>query len=311
MTILAEGREKGALNDARTMGLIDKFQNYLETQTDARACISIAMMIKLLNRIYHEGNPKWALIPLDPENRSALGGAIKMGGSAGQWMDDTWTNGSIQAMYGDDNHLSIQKRLAKAQKFIQDHPSDKVNFRLFTGFMGSIAAMDHAGNKAYWSCIWGSLALSFIICFLFFRAPGPALAILASTITAQATSWIFMFFQGICISIHSAPAAPLSIGLGSVLGLCLIAGAHKSFPLFPKTPGGRRLAIHCRIRPLVWFGMIPAVMMLPWALIEFKFMAETAALIGFSVFAQIICMATILPFLTDFFKMEGSKLKIH
>lgn len=304
MTIMVEGREKGALNDFKTMELINEFQRYLENETDARACISIAMMIKLLARVYHEGNPKWALIPVDEQDRSALGGAIKMGGTAGQWIDDTWTNGSIQAMYGDDTNQLIKKRLSKAKAFILDHPSDRVDFRLFAGFLGVIAAMDHAGNKAYWGCLWGALILVFFVCLLVFRAVGPALVILLSTIIAQAMTWMFMAFQGICISIHSAPAAPLSIGFGAALGICLVVCARKQFPLFPETIRGRKLAVKSLIRPVVGFGLIPAVMLLPWALLDFKFMADACALIAFSVFAQIFSMIIILPFLADLCKWK-------
>ena len=304
MTVVVEGRDKGVLNDLETMALIDKFQNYLEDETDARAGISITMMMKTISRLYHEGNPKWALIPADQRERATLGGAIKMGGSAGQWMDETWTNASIQAMYGDDENALIKNRLAKARAFISDHPSDKVNFRLFTGFLGSIAAMNDASHQAYWVSLCGAFLLAFLTCLVLFRSARPGMVILLSMAAAQGVTWIFMAFRGICISIHSVPAAPLSMGFGAALGICLIYCTRKIGQQCPRTENGHQWGVTSLAPPLVLMGLIPAVMMLPFAWLDLKFMAEAGALLSVSVLAQTIAMVILLPCLTAFFKLD-------
>lgn len=312
MTVVVEGRKKGALKDLGAMELIDQFQNYLYDETDARASISIAMMIKIINRLYHEGNPKWALIPVAQRERTTLGGVIKMKGSTGQWMDETWTNGSIQAMYGDDDNGLIKKRLAKARAFVRTHPSDKVNFRLFTGFLGTIAAMNDAGCWAYWASLCGALLLSFVICVLLFRTLGLCMVFLLSMVTAQGAAWIFMVSRSIRISIHSVPAAPLSIGFGTALGICLVFCARKTRQQFPDNGDGFKTALKSLARPLAFMGLIPAVMMLPWAWIDLKFMAEAGALLSVSVIAQTVAVVIILPCLMDFFKINpGDRKKFH
>jgi hypothetical protein len=282
MTVVVEGREKGVLNDLETMELIDEFQNYLEDETDARAGISITMMMKTISRLYHEGNP----------------------GPAGRWMDETWTNGSIQAMYGDDSNALIKKRLAKARAFISDHPSDKINFRLFTGFLGSIAAMNDAGHQAYWVSLCGAFLLAFLTCLVLFRAARPGMVILLSMAAAQGATWIFMPVRGICISIHSVPAAPFSMGFGAALGICLIYCTREMGRRFPHTENGHQGGVPSLTRPLALMGLIPAAMMLPWAWLDLKFMAEAGALLSVSVLAQTIAMVILLPCLTAFFKLD-------
>ena len=304
MTIVAEGRRKGVLNDFQTMELIGQFQHYLENETDARACISIAMMMKLLARLYHEGNPKWALIPRDEQARSALGGAIKMGGTAGQWMDDTWTNASIQAMYGSDDYHLTKLRTAKARQFIKDHPSDRVDFRVCAGFLSVIEAMDDAGARAFWQCIWMAAGLTLIAGLLAFRQPVPAFAGLAATITAQAAALIFMAAQGICISIHMVPVAPLCLGWGGMLGICLLALMEKSRAGF--TDLKTRAFTGQVLFPLATLGLVPAAMLLPWALTDFKFMAESAQLMVFFTLAQFVTLSITLFCLADLNRSSGA-----
>ena len=297
MTIMAEGRQEGVLNDFQTMDLIGQFRHYLENETDARACISITMMMKLLARLYHEGNPKWALIPEDEQARSALGGAIKMGGTAGQWMDDTWTNASIQAMYGSDDHLLIKERTAKARQFIKAHPSDRVDFRVCAGFLSVIEAMDDAGAKAFWQSIWMAAGLTLIAGLLVFRRPVPVFASLAATITTQAAALTFMAAQGICISIHMVPVAPLCLGWCGMLAICLLALMGKNRAVF--TGLKSRAFVGQVIVPLTALSLVPAAMLLPWALTGFKFMAESAQLIVFFTLAQFVTLSITLFCLAD------------
>jgi predicted RND superfamily exporter protein len=277
------------------------FQNYLENETDARSAISIVMMIKCLARLYHEGNPKWALVPTDKDERSTLGGAIKMGGSAGQWMDDTWTNGTIQAMYGNDNNALIKNRLAKARTFIRNHPSDRVDFRLSTGFMGAISAMNDAGQRAYWSVLCVSLALVFAVAFLVFRSFLPGVAIIVSLITAQSITWIFMALTNIGISIHIIPTGPFSMGVGGAMAILVMACSREKALPYPDSAKPRQGATF-PVGPLAALGLIPVGMMLPWAFIDLKFMARAGALLSVSVFAQ-TALALVLPtFLTNSLK---------
>ena len=301
MTVVVEGREKGALNDHETMELMGAFQNHLENETDARSAISIVMMMKLLARLYHEGNPKWALIPTNKNERSTLGGAIKMGGSAGQWMDDTWTNGTIQAMYGNDSNALIKKRLASARDFIQNHPSNRVNFRLFAGFLGAISAMNDAGQKAYWNVFLVSLTVVFAAAFLVFRSILPAMAILVSLITGQSITWIFMALGNIGISIHIIPAGPFSLGIGGTLAILTMACYRETALPHPDSAASRQGST-IPVWSLAALGLIPVGVMLPWAFMDLKFMARAGELLAVSVFAQ-TAMALVLPvFLTNFFK---------
>ncbi|MDD9301403.1 MAG: hypothetical protein HUK40_03280 [Desulfobacter sp.] len=304
MTIVVEGRDKGALNNAETMELIREFQTYMENETDARACISIVMMIRLLNRVYHEGNPKWALIPNDQKDLSSLGGAIKMGGTAGKWLDNTWTHGSIQAMYGDDSSQLIEERLSKARAFVLAHPSDRVDFRLFTGFLGVIDVMNHAGARAYWTSLLGSLALVFLVCLFVFQRPGSCMVMGLTMAAPLAATWTVMVFKEICISIHTAPAAPLAIGLGSALGLGLASYYQNGQSRYTKPDSQNRLGDIFRARSLAGLVLIPAVMMLPWIFIHIRFMAESAALIAVFLLAQMIVAMVILSFLADDLNLE-------
>ena len=258
MTVVAEGRQPGALKDLGVMELIGRFQDTLASDTDARACISVAMMMKLIGRIYHEGNPKWAQIPADDQERLTRGGAIKMSGNAGQWLDETWSRGSIQAMYGSDDDAAMQKRLERAQAFIAANPSEKVEFLAATGFMGTIAAMNQAGLKAYWSALWTALAASLLVALIWTRAPFLTARLALGLAAAQGGVWLLMGATGQSISIGDAAAAPLAVAFGTAVFLAF---------------AGRRPAT---FSSLALGAVVGASLLIPWVPVELRMFSEPA-----------------------------------
>ncbi len=258
MTVVAEGRQPGALKDLGVMELIGRFQDTLASDTDARACISVAMMMKLIGRIYHEGNPKWAQIPADDQERLTRGGAIKMGGNAGQWLDETWSRGSIQAMYGSDDDGAMQRRLERAQTFIAANPSEKVEFMAATGFMGTIAAMNQAGIKAYWSALWTALAASLLVALIWTRAPLLTARLALCLAAAEGGVWLLMGATGQAIGIGDAAVAPLAAAFGTAI---FLARAGRLPAAFPSIALG---------------AAVGASLLIPWAPVELRMFSEPA-----------------------------------
>ena len=63
MVIIAEGKRPGAIKDAKTLNQLDFFQRHMEQGVGAGGSMTATTMLKTVFRVFHEGDPKWEMLP--------------------------------------------------------------------------------------------------------------------------------------------------------------------------------------------------------------------------------------------------------
>jgi uncharacterized protein len=64
LVLIAEGKRPGAIKDANTLNQLDLFQRYMEQGEGAGGSVTATTMLKTIFRVFHEGDPKWEMLPV-------------------------------------------------------------------------------------------------------------------------------------------------------------------------------------------------------------------------------------------------------
>src|SRR5581483_10620254 len=129
LVVIAEGKKPEAIKDATTLNQLDLFARYMK-QTDETGAVggavSATTMLKRIFRTFHEGDPKWEILPQTSEHVGQLFFLLTSNTARGEmdrFFDMGMTNATLTIFYEDYNHEIIKNSIAKAKEFIQQHTS--------------------------------------------------------------------------------------------------------------------------------------------------------------------------------------------
>jgi len=63
LIIVAEGKDRDAMKDPHTLHTMEKFQRYLERDRDVGYSFSLTDILRTVNMVFHELEPKWGVVP--------------------------------------------------------------------------------------------------------------------------------------------------------------------------------------------------------------------------------------------------------
>src|SRR5262249_3691457 len=63
LVIIAEGKKTEAVKDAATLNNIELFARHMKQGEGANGSLTAASLLKKIYRVFHEGDPKWEMLP--------------------------------------------------------------------------------------------------------------------------------------------------------------------------------------------------------------------------------------------------------
>ena len=312
MVIIAEGKEEGAIKNYETLRLMEDFQRYMETQGGAGGTLTFTNMIKSIYRMFHEGNPQWEMLPKTPRDLGQIGYLIRNSSAQGeldQWVDINWSNATITCYYKDYNNDVIKNTLQKAKTFIQEHPSEKVNFRLAGGLMGILAAVNEEVEYSYWVSLVVVFSAVFLLCVLTFRSFAAGIILLIPLAISQILSEVFMLVKGIDLNINSLPVAAIAVGIGIDYGIYLMARISEEYRETGDYIESIRIALETTGKAIVFTATTLIAGVIFWVFLSLKFQSEMGLLLGLLMLLNMVAALVIIPTLVTIFKPKFVKKK--
>ena len=170
LVIIVEGKKPGAVKDAETLNDLDRFQRYMELGKNAGGSTTATTMLKTVFRAFHEGDPKWEMLPASDTHVSQLFFMLTAGtrrGEMDRFFTPDYTNATITVYYKEYDHETIQTAIARAKEYIANHasPDDDVRYRLAGGLFGILAAQIEEVDWSYRINVPLIFAVVFILSF--------------------------------------------------------------------------------------------------------------------------------------------------
>jgi len=304
LIVIAEGQKKGAMKDGDSLTLLEDLGVYSQRLPNAGGTVTVTGIVKTIYRMFHEGNPKWAVLPEDPRHLGQIFFQIEGSMAAGE-MDrfisvPDYSNATVTIYFREYNNKVITDSLAMLKNYIKDHPLEKMKFRLAGGILGILASVNEEVEWSYWMNMLLIFTLTFVFCWWAYRTWLGALVLFIPLLICQVLSDILMLILGIDMNINSLPVCSVGVGVGVDYGIYILSRLAEEY----KFSNGdymraRYLAITSTGKATIFTASTLLFSVIFFVFASFKFQAEMAVLLAFLLVANMVGALAVLPALVS------------
>lgn len=301
--VVAETPQPGGIKDPRVLRYLEQFQHYMMDDPEVGGTKSVVDLVKLVNQINHQDDPKWALIPED----AAFAGGVLLSymmsspipGALDEYIDARERQANVVFYYKDHRGPTIARAIDRIKAFIAAHPSELVTLRLAGGLIGVTAAMNEEIIAS--NVIIALLAFVSVFLFVTFGYRSVTAAFLICSPLALATVWgeAFLALMGIGLNVNTAPVVAVGIGVGVDYAIYIMDRIKQEYARLGSLPEAAATAITTSGMAVVFTASTLVGGVIFWALLSsLRFQAEMSLLLSVLMLTNMVGAILLLPALT-------------
>jgi len=221
-------QREGAIKDADTLNNLDRFAHYMAQQPEVGGTVTAASLLKKIFRTFHEGDPKWELLPTRNDHIAQLFFLLTSNtrrGEMDRFFDADYKTATVAIFYKDYTHETIRSSIERAKQYIAAHQAEapNVTYRLAGGLIGILAAVNEEVEWSYRVNLILILVVVFLLSYATYVSVVGALIVMLPSLVAQPLSEAVMYLLGIDFNINSLPVAAVGIGIGIDYGYYVLS----------------------------------------------------------------------------------------
>lgn len=226
LIVVAEGHDKNAMKFPETLRTMEKFQRELERDPSIGYSFSLADIIRAVNSVFHELEPKWGVIP---NNWIDVGGLffIFFSGSppteTAKYVSTDYRTAHVTFFCRDHKGGNVERIIHRCEEFIEQNPMDKGIFRLAGGLIGVLAAANEELLRN--DLLMNALGFGTIYLVLLFtyRSVVAGIIMLMPLLISNFTINAYMGWNNMGININTLPVVTVGVGFGIDYGLYIVS----------------------------------------------------------------------------------------
>ena len=218
--IVAETSEKGGIKRPEVLAALSDLQKHMLLDPEVGGAKGIPDLVKQVNRLLHSDDPRWMMIPDDPQYVGGLMFTYMMSspipGALNEFVDTDERIANLVFYYKDHQGETIRRAIHMAKEWIEAN-KDRVEglyIRLAGGTIGVTAAMNEA---AYETNLW-VLPLVFILIFamvmFFYQSLSAGIMMFLVMLFATTLTYAYMGVTHMGININTVPIIAVGVGVG-------------------------------------------------------------------------------------------------
>lgn len=220
LQVVIEGSKPSAIQTAGALDLMQRFQRYMERDPEVGGTFSFADFVPQVNRLFHGGLPKWAVIP-DNDGDAAMMSHLAMSGAGpgdfDRWATTNFAAGNVSVWYKDHRGKTIERALKRAHGFTDSDKSlsdGGLNLRLASGTIGILAAVNETIRRLEpLTVLLISLVIFGVGSFIYRSLTAGLLLVIISNIANLMTAAV-MYHLAIGLDVNTLPIAAVGMGIG-------------------------------------------------------------------------------------------------
>jgi len=253
------------------------------------------MMVKAARHMLMDGNPKWQTVPLAKEQVQGMGELVVEQGGVESFIDKTFTEATISPFFPEKETNKIEEYVSMMQAYMDQNPSEKVDFLLGGGLLGMTKTVNDGTRQAYWKTLVVAFGLVFLCGTLLMGSLLRGLVAILPIAAAQAVVWMVMAAAGMKINMPVTVVSAAAIGFCSVYGFSLVrkpgpapdGSDQEEMDVPPGTEGARGMVL--------FLGVLLFAAALPWFFIGLRFPSQMVLAMGMTVLLAAVLSACLVP----------------
>ncbi len=300
-------QREGAIKDAATLDQLDLFGRYMAERSEVGGTVTATTLLKKVFRTFHEGDPKWEILPTRNDHVSQLFFLFTSGSRRGEndrFFDMNYTNATIAVFYKDYTHETIEHSIARAKEYITSHgtESQNVRYRLAGGLIGILAAVNEEVEWSYRVNLILILTVVFLLSYATYVSVIGALIVMLPSLVAQPLSEAVMYLFGIDMNINSLPVAAVGIGIGIDYGYYVLSRIVEELAAGEGFDVAIRRMFETTGKTVMLTGVSLTASIIFWVFFPMKFQADMALLLVLLLGFHLMGALMFIPPMISLFK---------
>lgn len=218
--IVAETNEKGGIKRPEVLRALSDLQKHMLLDPEVGGSKGIPDLVKQVNRLLHNDDPRWTQIPNDQMYVGGLMFTYMMSspipGALNEFVDTDERIANLVFYYKDHQGETIRRAIHTAKQWIEANEGkvEGLKIRLAGGTIGVTAAMNEA---AYETNLW-VLPLVFILIFFmvmfFYQSLAAGTMMFMAMLFATTLTYAYMGVTHMGININTVPIIAVGVGVG-------------------------------------------------------------------------------------------------
>jgi predicted RND superfamily exporter protein len=273
-----------ALKDAETLDGLDQFARYMAERDEVGGTVTAGSLLKKVFRTFHEGDPKWEILPTENDHVAQLFFLLTSNtrrGEMDRFFDADYKNATVAVFYKDYTHETITNSIARAKEYIEKHASDveNVHYRLAGGLIGILAAVNEEVEWSYRVNLILILIVIFALSYVTYWSVVGAFIVMLPSLVAQPLSEATMYLLGIDFNINSLPVAAVGIGIGIDYGYYVLSRMVEELSVGDGYDAAIRRTFETTGKTVLFTGVSLTASIIFWVFFPMKFQAQMAFLL--------------------------------
>lgn len=222
LIVIADTKRPDGIKDSKPLQVIEEFTNYMIGAEGASDAVTIIDIVKRLARLYHDGDPRWGLIPNDPKEIGQLFYVFTNSSAPGdlnRFMDPSGRYATVLTLFRGYSHKIITDSIEYGRAFAKNNPSDEVEFKFAGGLFGILAAVNGAVESSYWTNIALIWIIVYICLYLTYGTFVGCAILMIPVVLSQIVAEALMVVMKIDLNVNSLPIAAAGAGVGVDYGI--------------------------------------------------------------------------------------------
>ena len=218
--IVAEHRDEGGMKKPEVLAALEDLERHMLLDPEVGGAKGMPDLIKQVNRLLHNNDPRWQQIPKDEfyvgglmfayMASSPIPGALK------EFVDPSERVANLVFYYKDHQGETIRRAIHTAKQWIDanQHKVDGLTIRLAGGTIGVTAAMNEAAfdtNKVVLPLVF---LLIFAFVMIFYSSLQAGLMMFVAMFFATTLTYAYMGLAEVGININTVPIIAVGVGVG-------------------------------------------------------------------------------------------------
>ena len=218
--IIARTEKKGGLKDPKVLKALEDFQIFMLSDPDLGGTKALPDLVKQVNRLLHNNDPRYIQIPHD---KFYVGGLMfaymassPIPGALKEFVNPEETEANIVFYYKDHQGETIRRAVHMAKSWIAEKAGDieGLSFHLAGGIIGVTAATNEAVFETNRIVVPAVLLLIFLFVTFFYKSFHAGWLMFLAMSFATILSYGYMGFMNIGINVNTVPIIAVGIGVG-------------------------------------------------------------------------------------------------
>ncbi len=305
LIIVAEGHDRDAMKDPQVLRTMEKFQRFLERDPDIGYSFSLVDILRAVNQVFHELEPKWAIIPntvRDVGQTFFVFFANLPPTETAKYVDPSYTTAHVTFFARNHKGENVARIIERSKQFIAANPMEKADFKLAGGLIGVLAAANDELLRNDLMMNLLGFGTMYVVVLFTYRSWMSGLYLLAPLMIANILANASMALLGIGININTLPLVTVGLGFGIDYGLYIVSRVIEEMRVSGNLEQAMREAMVTSGKAVSFTAVCMIASTLLWGFSNIRFNAVMGSMLAFWMLISFLAEVTLIPVMIMYFR---------